>query len=251
MTDLHTHILPELDDGAADLEAALVLLTMQANQGVERIALTSHYNCEEQTPEEFLQRRAASWEKLKAAAEATGIAPELKLGCEVYFSPKLRQLDCRKLCLEGTELLLLELPVNYCPEFLEETLWDLQSQGITPLIAHVERYGYMLEDPQLLARLVREGIYAQVNANSLLRHDKRKKQVLRLLKWGLVQVVCSDTHSPEKRPSRLAEAMAVVRKKLGASAEARLEQNAQTLFRGDLIQEVGLHEPKRILGSWM
>ena len=73
MTDLHTHILPEMDDGAADLEAALILLTMQANQGVERIALTSHYNCDEQTPEEFLQRRAASWEKLKTAAEAAGL----------------------------------------------------------------------------------------------------------------------------------------------------------------------------------
>ena len=251
MTDLHSHILPEMDDGAADLEAALILLTMQANQGVERIALTSHYNCDEQTPEEFLQRRAASWEKLKTAAEAAGLSPELKLGCEVYFSPKLRQLDCRKLCLEGTELLLLELPVNYCPEFLEETLWDLQSQGITPMIAHVERYGYMLEDPQLLVRLAREGIYAQVNANSLLRQDKRKKQVLKLLKWGLVQVVCSDTHSPDKRPPRLAEAMAVIKKKLGASAGDRLEENARMLFRGGLIQEIGIHEPKRILGSWM
>jgi protein-tyrosine phosphatase len=251
MTDLHTHILPEMDDGAPDLDTALALLALEARQGVARIALTSHYHCEEHTPEEFQALRAASWEKLKAAAEQSGCPVELKLGCEVYFSPKLRRMDCRSLCLEGTDLLLLELPVNYCPEFLEETLWDLQSQGITPLIAHVERCGYLLEDPALLARLAREGIYAQVNAQTLLRQDKRKKIVLKLLKWGLVQVICSDTHSPEKRPPRLAEAMAEIEKKLGAAAASRLEQNAKALFRGSLLQDMRIHQPKRILGSWM
>lgn len=251
MTDLHTHILPGLDDGAGDLHTALTLLEMELGQGVKRIALTSHYNCEEQTPEEFLARRAASRQKLETALETMGCCPELKLGCEVWFSPKLRQMDCRKLCLEGTELLLLELPTNYCPEFLEETLWDLQSQGITPLLAHVERYGYMLENPELLARLVREGVYAQVNAQTLLREGKRKKMVLKLLKWGLVQLVCTDTHSPEKRPPRLAEAMAEIERKLGAAAAARLEQNAQALFRGSLPKDIRIHQPKRILGSWM
>lgn len=251
MTDLHSHILPFMDDGAADLDAALAMLRLEKEQGIRRIALTSHFHCEEMAPEEFLDRRAASFEALKQAWGPEDPDMQLKLGSEVYYSPNIRFRDIRKLCLEGTELLLLELPVNYCPDFLEHTLLDLQAQGITPLIAHVERYSYVLNDPSILADWIENGAYIQINAGSLLRSDKRRKMVLKLLKWGLVHVISSDTHSPDRRPPQLQQAMQEVRKHLGQDTVNRLQQNAEDLFHGYLPQDVDIHHPKRVLGRWV
>ena len=251
MTDLHCHILPGVDDGAANLDVALTLVDMMARQGVRRIALTSHFRSDKMTPEQFLESRSAAWEELKGALKPTADEIQFKLGSEVFFAPGIGQLDLQRLCLEGTDLLLLELPTNYYPQFLDHTLLDLQARGIVPLIAHVERYAYVMEDPSLLAQWIRNGAYIQVNAGALRPERSQRKQVLKLMKWGLVHVIASDTHSPDKRPPNLQMAMQTIRDSLGQETVDRLLRNAQTLFQGELPPDAPIHEPRRILGRWM
>ena len=95
---------------------------------------------------------------------------ELKKGAEVFFSPALLECDPRPLCLEGTGLMLVELPVTYRPQWTVEVLYQLGTLGITPLIAHVERYPYVMEDPNLLIDWIEAGAYTHVNASSLVLH---------------------------------------------------------------------------------
>ena len=152
--------------------------------------------------------------------------------------------------MEGTDLLLLELPSTHYPPFLDQTLYELRSDGIIPLIAHVERYPYVQKDPSVLYNWASDGAYIQVNAKTLLS-SKQKKQMLKLIRWGLVHVICSDTHSTGFRPPNLGAAMEVVRRELGDDAADLLTRTAEDLFRGEEPETIELHKPRNFFGSWL
>lgn len=250
MTDLHTHILPGIDDGARDIGMALTLLEQEMAAGVRNIALTSHFDVEYISQDAFLSRREQVHGQLRQAAAQAGLDLTLKPGAEVRYSPRLGELDAGKLCLEGTNVLLLELSTIHRPQFFQETLFSLQSQGIIPLLAHVERCCYIMEEPTLLYEWVCGGVYAQINASSLLHGGRSGHRALDLIRWGLAQVVATDTHSPDKRPPRLRQALALVNDQLGPEAVSRLVRNADALFAG---QEPDLPDPRcprRIMGHW-
>jgi protein-tyrosine phosphatase len=249
MTDLHTHLLPALDDGAADMEKALELLRRQSAQGVRQIALTSHYRPDKTDIPTFLERRAAAWRTLSSHPDVQAMDCTLKLGAEVEYAPQLMQTDVRPLCLEGTNVLLLELQVRHRPQFLGRMLDCLQEDGIIPLIAHAERYDYVQENPALLMDWADRGAYIQINGGSLLRKDKQGKMAMKMIQWGLAHVVASDTHSPEKRPPCLQEAMALITQKLGERTARRLQDNASLLFDGEEPDLCAVTMPRKI-GPW-
>ena len=244
MTDLHTHILPGMDDGPKTLPDAMALLERAALQGVDCIALTSHFSCENESVEAFLARREMAFSALR---EACPKELTLKRGCEVYFSPRLLTENVEDLCLEGTKVLLLELPVLQKPAFLREVLTALVQKGITPLIAHVERYQYVAQDPCILADWVELGALIQVNAQSVLDGGLARK----LIKWGLCHVVASDAHSVRHRPVNLRPALETVAKTLGSEKARELEANAADLFSGRTVNPGPYRVPKKVMGFWL
>ena len=183
MTDLHCHILPGMDDGAKDTAVSLELLRREYEDGVRNIAFTSHFNSERTTVEAFTVKRQAAFEQLTAALEGQPMQFDFKLGAEVFFSPGLCELDTRALCMGDTAYLLMEFPTTHKPHFIRQTLYNLQQQGIVPLIAHIERYPYVLEDPTLLYDWVAAGAYAQINAGALLEPTLCKKFCM-CIQWG-------------------------------------------------------------------
>ena len=207
MTDLHCHILPNIDDGAKDVSISLRLLEKEYADGVRNIAFTSHFNSEWTTPDAFLQKRAAAYETLTAALPTGPEAMQFrfKLGCEVYFSPKLCELDAKALCIGDTSYMLVEFPTTHKPHFIRQTFALLQEQGVLPLIAHIERYPYVLEDPTLLYNWVAAGAYVQINAGALLDSPKLRRTLCKFISWQLVHVISTDTHSLDKRPPRMAD----------------------------------------------
>ena len=244
MTDLHTHILPGMDDGPKSLPDAIALLERAAIQGVDCIALTSHFHCENESVEAFLARREIAFSALR---EACPRELSLKRGCEVYFSPRLLTENAEVLCLEGTKVLLLELPVLQKPAFLREVLTALVQKGITPLIAHVERYQYVAQDPVILADWVELGALIQVNAQSVLDGGLARK----LIKWGLCHIVASDAHSIRHRPVNLRAALDTVTKALGVEKTGELERNAANLFSGRTVVPGPYRVPKKVMGFWI
>ena len=244
MTDLHTHILPGMDDGPKTLADAMALVERAAIQGVDHIALTSHFHCENESVEAYLARREIAFSALR---EVCPRELSLKRGCEVYFSPRLLTENVEALCLEGTKVLLLELPVLQKPAFLREVLTALSQKGITPLIAHVERYQYVAQDPRILAVWVELGALIQVNAQSILDWGLARK----LIKWGLCHVVASDAHLIRHRPVNLRPALDTVSKSLGAEKARELEANAADLFSGRRVVPGPYRMPKKFLGFWL
>lgn len=250
MTDLHTHILPGMDDGAPDLEHALALLELERQQGVKQIALTSHFRPDRMELRDFLSRREDALGQLRSAVGTAG-APELKAGCEVYYSPRLADMDLDRLCLEGTDLLLLELPTTAKPRFLTETMEELSTQGYTMLIAHAERYAYVAEEPGILGEWMEYGAWIQLNASSLIRGGAQAKLCRNLLRWGLAHVISSDAHSTDRRPPNLDRGLNAARKMLGEETALRLERNARGLFCGDIPDREYPHIPRKFLGHWI
>ena len=249
MTDLHCHILPGMDDGAKDIETSLELLERECTDGVRRIALTSHFNSHRISVEDFLAKRQEAFAELCEAVDRTDMDIEFKLGAEVFFSPQLCELDAASLCMEGTPYMLIEFPVTHRPHFIRQTFSALEEEGIYPIIAHVERYPYMMEDPQLLYELVAGGAYAQINAGALLRKGQTK-ELLNLLKWELVHVISTDTHSLDKRPPQMAAAMKLIEQKLGRDIAAQIRKNGADLFYG-AMPDVMPRCPRKFLGRWV
>ena len=250
MTELHCHILPGMDDGAKDVEMAIALLRKEKADGVTNIMFTSHFNYERISVEDYLEKRQRAFEKLLEALGEEANDFQFKLGAEVYFSPGLCDIEANKLCLGDTDYMLLEFPTTHRPHFIRETLYNLQNQGITPLIAHVERYSYAMDDFKLLYDWISAGAYAQINASSLLKNPKDAKMLLKLIQWGLVHVIATDTHSMDKRSPKMERAFRYIEEKLGKETAKQLRQNADEIFENIELDVREPHMPKKFLGVW-
>ena len=110
--DFHSHILPGVDDGSKSVEESLELLRMEAQQGIRHVLATPHFYASHDTPERFLKRRAAAWEKLRAAMANEPGLPEVTLGAEVYYFNGISDSDVLKeLTIGKKRFILIEMPL--------------------------------------------------------------------------------------------------------------------------------------------
>lgn len=211
VTDLHTHILPNMDDGAKNLEESLALLDMERQQGVATVVLTPHFYRERETVDAFLQRRQQSMDTLLEALPEG--SPKLILGTEVaWFSSLAEEPELEKLCLGNTKYILLELPYAAWSKYLLDQVYQFaSSSGLIPILAHVERY-LPLQRPGQLEALLSMGLPMQMSADALTRFFKRHKMV-ELLKRGQ-WYIGSDCHNTDKRKPNMAAAAEVLLKRL-------------------------------------
>ena len=193
LTDLHTHILPGVDDGAQDLEEALKMLCLQKTSGVERVALTPHFYPLREDLGAFLQKRQQAYELLLSGWDDATM-PQLRLGAEVHYSPCLADMELEKLTLEGTHYLLLELTDTVQPALIEPVLRYVRDQGVTPILAHVERCVYFAEKPERLLHLLELGALAQISLRRL-PGKKTQKFANICLKKNVAQIIASDIHT--------------------------------------------------------
>ncbi len=192
-TDLHTHILPDFDDGAKDLETALEMLRVQKNSGVERVALTPHFYPMHEALDAFVARRQQAYEMLLSGYDA-GTMPQLRLGAEVCYTPELVALDLHQLTIGSSDYLLLELPDVRVPTYVEQVVDAMLGQGITPILAHIDRCMYFRNDPSRLEKLIQIGALAQIDAAALCSKctDGFASACFRA---GLAHILASDAHN--------------------------------------------------------
>lgn len=246
MTDLHTHILPGIDDGAKNIEQSIQLLKAEIATGVNQIAFTPHFYFERQLPDDFLKAREQSHQRLMQEAERQGLRFQGKLAAELFFSTGLTQLDLKQFCIEGTNYLLMEFSMRPDISLIEDVLFDILGEGFIPILAHVERYHFLMDNPELLEKWIHQGVLIQVNAGSLLKKGKTSKFLRKLIQWGMVHIISSDVHSLDRRPPNLAEGMAELKK-----YQNRLEQNADRVFQGKFFRIDPPYTPKKRFGIWM
>lgn len=229
--DIHTHILPGVDDGARDLKHALALLRLARENGTTAVVLTPHYRgrWRSNTPQLLRQR----FEEL--AAEAKKEIPDMKLylGTEAGHERELgdKVAEGRVLSINDSNYVLLEFDYNSSRVQVYEETMALIGSGYTPIIAHAERYDIFRRNKKLAEELMYVGALIQLNADSILGKCgfATKRVCHRLLKKGMVQFVASDGHDTKERPPVLRECFEYVSKRYG-------ERYAWVLFRDNAVE---------------
>ena len=247
LVELHCHILPGIDDGARDLDMSMSLIRREVSDGVVGVVFTPHFHYERITVEKFVELRKAAFRQVAAAVRTEGLRVAGKLGAEVYYSTALPSLDLSKLAFADTSYILIEFPTTIQPPGIDETLFAIRAQGYTPILAHVERYPFVTEDPTLLYNWVNAGCLAQINATGLIREGHTSRWLHKLLDWNLVHLLSSDCHHPEKRPPNLREGFA----HLPPAVARRLQKNAIEVYLGNEFRVPDPTEPKYRFGHWV
>lgn len=222
MFDLHSHILPAMDDGSADVAESLALLRLLGEQGVDTVAATPHFYAFRESPARFLRRRAAAYEKL-LAQNLAGL-PQIVLGAEVYYYPGIsRSESLGALSLGESGLLLLEMPFQRWEQHVLREVLELHRQMRRAVVlAHIDRYFTWVPD-SVWSALSSQGILFQVNAGSLLTWRQRRR-VGKLFRAGLIQFLGSDCHNLVTRPPQMDLAQRALEKSLGGESLEFLEE---------------------------
>ena len=220
--DFHSHILPEIDDGAKDVRESLALLNILAEAGVDKVILTPHFYRDDENIASFLKRREASYQKLSQAineADGNQQFPELILGAEVLFSPSLSSdPDFEKLCIGGTDYILLELPfIKFHDNFYRDYIKFLNHCDKKIILAHIERYFKFGNSAKDLLRLIEAGdVTCQMNCSSIATAGFFDMKKLRaLIEEGCISAIGTDAHNLTSRPPLYKKAEETIRRKFG------------------------------------
>lgn len=205
VVDIHSHILPGLDDGSPTFDISLEMVRMAFKTGTTDIVATPHAN----TSYRYEPERISGLIGQLQGAVADGI--KIHRGCDFHLSPHNIQTALRepsRFAINGLSYLLVEFPEVTLFQGIEEIFNNLLSVGLTPVVTHPERNQHLAADIPRLRRWVENGIPLQITAQSLLGKFgvERARWCLQMLKEGLVHLVASDAHDLVSRPPRLDEA---------------------------------------------
>lgn len=233
MIDFHTHLLPGIDDGSRDIDETEELLDMEERQGVNQIIVTPHFYASRDSVDRFLKRRSDSYEKIKPLFERKKDIAGLYFGAEVYFFSGIG--DARmlpKLCIEGTDVLLLEMPFCQWDDVIYENVKKIiHEQRLTVVLAHIERYVGFQKNTDVWERVMSLPLYQQINGGCFLDW-KRRRFPVKYLKEGHTAVLGSDCHNMHLRKPNLEEARAYLQKKAGSMILDRCDNLAAELIKG-------------------
>ncbi len=254
MIDIHSHILPGLDDGARDLYQALAASYLAAEDGIRGIVCTPHWvkgKCENTRPEVM-----HALEKLKQGLDGQAIPLDLYPGTELHVDEGMIPgiLRGELLTLNDTgRYALLELPVATVPPFLEELLDRMRAEGIEPIIAHPERNLVFLRRPEQLFDLIEAGALAQLTAASLVGHFGERIRLFSvlMLEHGLAHVLATDCHGPQMRSPNLSEARKVAEAVVGVEqARILVSDNPRMIVAGEPVHRFDLLPVKSRKSIW-
>ena len=246
MFDIHYHLLFDVDDGPKTLEASLALAEASIAEGVTHIVATPHANDHYAFNPELNRQRL---EVLKGhlAGRLT-----LGLGCDFHLSwenvERLRK-DPTRYTINGTQYLLVEFAESAISSTMTETFYDMQVNGVTPIITHPERNPILVANPRRMAPWIQGGCLVQVTAASLHGRFGRRAQVMArdLIGRNWVHIIASDAHSIEGRPPAMADAYRTIKHEFNQEMADRLcVHNPGDVFRGEVLgpqpEPVGIYD---------
>lgn len=232
LIDLHSHILPQLDDGARSIKQSLAMARACWADGISTVVATPHFY--QDRSKGFLSKRISALQSLRKALEEADIPVEILPGFEVSGTVMLlNRPSLGSLTLAGTKWLLLERPYLYSDEF-QQSIERVFDEDLRPLIAHPERYDYFIDDFAILEEYVSRGAWAQVTAAALAgeQGSRRRKWCFRAIELGLIHIVATDTHDVQRRSPRMQVAI----------------QSVLEYFGEEMVQKLFYENPEKLLG---
>ena len=196
MIDMHSHILPGIDDGSQSIEESIKMIKEAKEAGFTEIISTSHYI--EESYNFSKQERERIIKNINEELERENIDIKIYNGAEAYISTNLTELIQKEELptINESKYLLMELPMHSQILYLDNIIYNLKTNGITPIIAHPERYSYVQKNPKILQDFANKGVLFQANYGSIIgRYGKdAEKTVKKLLKNNMIHFLGTDTH---------------------------------------------------------
>jgi protein-tyrosine phosphatase len=226
LIDLHSHLLPGVDDGSRDIGCSLEMARMAVDQGIKVAACTPHihpgvYN---NTGSDIMRRV----DDLRHELDIAGIPLRLVAGADNHIAPDLvsRLRSGAALTLNGGRYVLIEPPHHILPPRIEETFFDLLAAGFVPILTHPERMSWISQRYDLIGRLAHAGVWMQLTAGSLLGDfgTRTRSWSCRMLDDGLIDIVATDAHDVLRRPPRMRAAFEALCSRLGEAEALKLVQ---------------------------
>ena len=243
MIDIHSHIVFDVDDGPKSIEDSKALLREAYNQGVRMIVSTSHRRKGMfETPEEKI---ATNFLKVREIAKEVADDLVIAYGAEIYYTLDiLEKLEKKEIpTLNDSRYALIEFSMNTAYRDIHKGLSNILMLGITPVIAHIERYDALENNEKRVRELIDMGCYTQVNSSHVLKpklfgetYKFMKKRAQYFLEKDLVHVIASDMHNLDSRPPYMEEAYQIISKKYGrAKAEELFVENPRKIIMDQII----------------
>lgn len=216
MIDMHSHVLPRIDDGSKNTVMSLQMLKESYRQGINTVVATPHFYIKNDTIESFLSHRQNSYNHLMNSIKGENDIPNIYLGAEVYYFNGISKIDnLESLSINNSKYLLLEMPfTKWNSRVFQEVEDIIYNRKMIPVIAHLERFVSFQRGTNNIERLLGMKVIAQMNGEYLLGFFS-KRNALKWLENGVIQVIGSDMHNTESRPQNLGRACEIIRKKLG------------------------------------
>ena len=243
MIDIHCHILPDLDDGSADLDESLAMAHIAATSGIEGIIATPHFRGEEQGLAQ-LPKILSRYRHFVRALSRTDIPVTVYPGAEILCLPQTPRLARQKELptLADTNYLLVEFYFDESAEYMDGILRQICDCGYRLIVAHPERYAAIQRDPALADRWNRLGYALQLNKGSLLGAfgDRVQSTAVALLEDGVIRLIASDAHSIARRTTDMRPLRQWLSRECPAEAAAiLLEENPKRLLRNEELLPTG------------
>jgi protein-tyrosine phosphatase len=253
MTDIHSHVLAEVDDGARSLEESTEMCRLSARDGVGTIVATPHaYDSVHKTHDSaFLKEKAAELNL------RLGGNPSVVLGCELRFTHDLVKQVCQNHTaptINDGPYVLVEFPHSVVPPYSERPLFDLLNNNIRPIIAHPERNLMLIDEPERFYALVEMGALGQADTGSFTgQFGKKVQRAARvMLEHGLLHIIASDCHNTRNRLPGLSHAVAAIADLVGQDyARAMADDNPAAVVRGEMIPFRPVPEFPRKTKRWI
>lgn len=236
--DMHSHLLPGVDDGARDLEMSMKMFKIAEENGIRQMILTphnkpAHHNVSPKKVESLIM-------SLQKELSRKGSKIQLYAGNELYYrSDILEELEEKKACtMAGSAYVLVEFNPADDYDYIRNGIYLMIAGGYRPILAHAERYGSVCTKAGRVEDLIEMGCYIQVNAGSIMGQcGLFAKQFTRgLLKQQLIHFVATDAHNPEKRGPYLGDCGKYISKKYGVSyAQKLLYENPMHIINDEYI----------------
>lgn len=205
--DIHSHILPNIDDGAKDIIETKKMLKIAEQQGIRHLIATPHYIMDNNNYD--IAKLSEVFNDIKKYIQENNIDIHLYVGNEILLESgiELHFQDKRVMTLGDSRYVLVEVPNNWNWQMLSNWIYNIKQLEYIPVIAHIERFIEDKEDMLKLKELIEQGCYTQVNSNSIISSNKKiKKLTKKLLVNNYVHFIGTDAHSSNRRPPNIEEA---------------------------------------------
>ncbi len=238
--DIHSHILPGLDDGAKDMDMAMEMVRIYKKNGVDKVIATPHY-VKDSSMSTSIEKNKEVLDKLREEIERADLDFEIFLGHEIYlFRDILKELKRGKLgTMNGTSYVFIELAQMDIPDYTRELIRELVAEGYRPILSHPEKNTLIIEDINIVYDFIQDGALIEVDIPSLCGNfgmDVRKTSE-ELLKHKMVHFLATGAHSSIRRSPRIDSGVEEIKNLIGEDLFKRLTfDNPKSLIEDEIIE---------------